>query len=145
MTDTEFEAGKALTNAKFATYLSVGAVILSVLSAIGALWVFNGITETDSKENMNTIALSITVLQTVLAVGAFAGFWLIRGSAQAAAREAAAECSPACTDKWLTANMESRLVNYFSTKEGRELVAAVASDHSARDNVTETSDMEEVI
>jgi len=75
-------------------------------------------------------------LQTIIALGAFAGFWLVRSSAKEAAREAAAECSPACTDKWLSGNMESRLVNYFSGETGRQLLEDLLRDIQNRRNLS---------
>lgn len=90
----------------------------------------------DSLGNIDSpIVFSLTLLQTFIALGAFAGFWVIKGSAKEAAREAAEECSPACIDKWLSKNMEHHLVNYFDTPDGRGLVARVSGDAQARQNI----------
>lgn len=91
MTDIAFERDKALTNAKLATIFSGIAVVLSVLAAFGSIWVFNSLTDTSVQDNMNTIGLSMAVLQTLLAVVALGGFWMFRNSAISKSAEVSEE------------------------------------------------------
>ena len=95
----------------------------------------------------SAVVFSLSILQTVIALGAFAGFWLVRGSAKEAARQAAKECSPECTDKWLTKNMEQHLIEYFREDEGRQLVVAALNEQKARSAITDTeaANVEDVI
>lgn len=80
----------------------------------------------------NPISLSLTVLQILLAMIAFAGFWMLRNVARDAATKAAKECSPACIDDWLTKNMVAHLLEYFREEEGRRLVESAVDEIQKR-------------
>lgn len=59
---------------------------------------------------LDLIALSLTVLGTVLAFGAFASFFLIRGAAVNAAAEEGANCVSAMLPSLLTTEMVSQAI-----------------------------------
>ena len=99
----------------------------NVIMATYILFTFNLLASIrDSLGNIDSpIVFSLTLLQTFIALGAFAGFWVIKGSAKEAAREAAEECSPSCIDKWLSNNMEQHLVNYLTLQKVGVLLEAL--------------------
>lgn len=74
----------------------------------------------------STIVFSLSLLQTVIALGAFAGFWIVRGSSREAARDAAPksvkdfmrseEFEPVLERALLSAEVQSKLARAVAAR-----------------------------
>lgn len=91
-------------------------------------------------QNPDTLSISITVLEIFLVIIAFAGFWMIRGAAVNAATEAARDCSPECTDKWLRDNIEDRIREVLTTNDGRFMLERAVKEIQDRESITSERD-----
>lgn len=83
-----------MESSKFWTFWKSVALIMifaNIILSSYILFKFNMLGSLrDAAHNVdNAIVFSLSLLQTIIALGAFAGFWLVRGSARDAARDAA--------------------------------------------------------
>jgi len=83
----DYSAEEMIRDAKV---MSIIAIISSLITLIMVMWSLSlaGEFNTESKD---PITFSLALLQTIIALGAFAGFWLVRSSSRDAAMDAAEE------------------------------------------------------
>lgn len=80
------------------------------------------------------IAFSLSLLQTMLAIGAFAGFWMIRGVAINKAKEVAEKEAKSTVDEHLKKNhkreVNNALATLFDTEYGKQMLVGALTEPS---------------
>lgn len=84
--NSDYTPDRMIRDVKMLSCLSVAA---SMITLIFMMWALTASGE--FSPNKDPITFSLALLQTFIALGAFAGFWVIRSSAKESAKDAARE------------------------------------------------------
>lgn len=100
------------------------------------------------KDDWNSISFSLALLQTLLAIVALGGYWLIKSAAVSAAQEEAEKCSKRCSEEWMQKNMGVLLNEYMSEGPGQlaliEAMIKAGFTVNLADDVTAEPDYDEL-
>lgn len=112
------------------------ACICAIFSFMGLIAMFWAISmqEQFGEGSWNAISFSLGLLQTMLAVIAFGGFWMVKGAATEAAREVAEKCANKVTTKHLDEKLidqvQNSLTKLFDTEQGAKLLVTAVVEPS---------------
>lgn len=112
--------------------VSILAFTLAALVLGFSIWALGSYQEEVS--DYAPIAFSLSLLQTMLAIGAFAGFWMIRGVAINKSKDVAELEAKKTVDAYLENNHEKEvneaLATLFAQDTGKKMLVAAMSDPS---------------
>jgi len=116
-----------ISDAKAAAYI---AFCLSLIVLIFSFWILAK--SQGSVEEFSPISFSLALLQTILALGAFGGFWLVRDVAINRSKEEARKTAIAettkCLDDRLTTEVNAALTKLFKNEDGKAALAKAVSE-----------------
>jgi len=112
--------------------VSIMAFSLSTIVLLFSFWALASYQEEIT--DFSPISFSLALLQTILALGAFCGFWMIRNVAISKAREVAEKEAKSAVDSHLEKNHEKEVLRalklLFGSENGKQLLADAMSDPS---------------